>query len=105
MRVHILALDGHLRTMPQHPFDHRRHLGRRAALELRIDTGGVLLNMPVDHDASPMVTDTPFGHQVLVPCPNLFRVGGTGGGSLAPNLREASMKDGIHDVCNGRTDM
>jgi hypothetical protein len=66
--------------MAQHPFDHRRHFGGRAAAQLRVDAGRVFLDVPIDPDAAPALAGVPFGHRVLIIRTELFRVGGTGGG-------------------------
>src|SRR6266498_4773124 len=36
--IDVVAVDRHRGTMPDDPGDRRSHLGRRAALELRVDT-------------------------------------------------------------------
>src|SRR5215217_1748481 len=72
MTIHILLLDLQGGAMPQDPFDHGGDFGRGTALELRRDTGRLLLHMPVDHDATAAIADVPLRHQVLVPGPELF---------------------------------
>jgi hypothetical protein len=101
--VDVLAIDGHVRAMAQHPFDHRRHLGRRTAAKLRVDAGRMFLDMPVDHDAAPAIASVPFGHQVLIIRPELFRVGGTGGGDITPDRRLANLKGAVDDGGDRRT--
>src|SRR6266700_2884615 len=49
MSIHKLLFDLHLGTMPQDTLDHRCYLRRRTRFELRVNTGGMLFNMPIQH--------------------------------------------------------
>src|SRR5262245_43338476 len=71
--VDILPLDLHLGAMAQDTLDHRGDLGGGTALELRVDTGGFFLHVPINHDTSAAISNVPFGHQVLIPGPELLR--------------------------------
>src|SRR5579862_2282783 len=56
MRIYKLLFDLHLGTMPQDACDHCRNLRRGTGFELRVNTGGMLFNMPVQHHAFAPVT-------------------------------------------------
>jgi hypothetical protein len=88
------ALDLEVGAVAQHSFDHRRHLGRGATLELGVDAAGAPLDVPVDHHAAPAVADVPFGHQVAVPGAELGRVRRAGSADLAPDCRIARAERG-----------
>ena len=45
---------------------------KRPLFELGVDTGRILLHMPVDHNAPTAITEMPFGQEVLIPCAELF---------------------------------
>ena len=99
--IDIVLLDGHLGAMTQHAFDHRRHLRGRATLQLRVDAGGFLLDMPVNHDPAAAIADVPLGHEVLIPGTEFLAVRGAGGGAFAPNRGESCGEGGIHHTANG----
>ena len=85
----------------QHALDHGRQLRGRATLELGVDTGSATLHVPVDHDAASAIADVPLGHQVLVPGAELFAVGGTGRGALAPDVAQGRGERGVDDPADG----
>ncbi len=81
----------------------RETLGDR--LELGVDTGGVLFDMPIDHDALAAIAQVPFGEQIVIPGAKLLGVRGAGGGGFSPDVFPAHAKDGIGHVRNGRTQL
>ena len=62
MGIHIGFINRHLGAMSQNALDHGGDLGGRTAFELGIDAKGLLLHMPVDHDAPSFVAGMPLGH-------------------------------------------
>ena len=105
MGVHIVLLDVHLGVVSQKPLDHVGHLGGGATLELRVDAGRFLLDVPVDHDAGAAIADVPFGHQVLVPGSELLGVGGAGRRSLTPDVGMADAQQRVDNLGNGVSQM
>ncbi len=101
MGIDALFGDLQIRAMAQDPLDHRRDLRGGAGLELRIDTGGLLLDMPVDHDPFATIADVPFGHEILMPRAKLLRVGGAGRGSLTPDRGAAHTEDRVRHGGDG----
>lgn len=87
--------------MAQDTLDHRGDLGGGTALELRVDTGGFFLNVPINHHPSAAIPNVPFGHQVLIPGPALLPVRSTRGGALPPDVGQAGRKRGIAHAANG----
>jgi hypothetical protein len=61
--------------------------------------------VPVDHHPFAPVAHGPFGHQVLVPGPELCGVRGTGGRSFSPKMRLTHLKNGVGDIDNRRSEM
>ena len=47
MTVHIVFLQGHLGSMAEEPFEHGGHFRRRDGFQLRINTDGSFLHMPI----------------------------------------------------------
>src|SRR5262245_24790290 len=99
--VDILLLDLHLGTVAQDALNHRGDLGGGTALELRVDTGGFFLHVPIDHDPSAAISNVPFGHQFLIPGPALLTVCCTRGSTFSPDVGQASRKRGIDYTANG----
>ena len=95
-----LALHLHGRAMTQHALDHGRDLRGRAGFELGVDTGGLLVHMPVDHDPATVIADVPFGQEVLIPGTELLRVRGARRGAFTPDVWESHPKDGIDNLGN-----
>ena len=58
--------------------------------------------MPINHDAATAIARMPFRHQVLVVGAELFGVGGTGRGGLAPDGGLADGERAIDDFGDGR---
>jgi hypothetical protein len=53
VRVGVVAVDLGVSAVTQQPFKDRCGLGCRAGLQLTVDAGAVLLDVPVDHHARP----------------------------------------------------
>jgi hypothetical protein len=87
--------------MAQDTLDHRGDLGGRTALELRVDTGGFFLHVPINHDTSAAISNVPFGHQILIPGPELLTVCSTRGGTFPPDAGQASRQRGIDHAADG----
>jgi hypothetical protein len=72
--IHVVFLDIRARAVAQKPFYHGRDFRGRTAFELGVDTGGFLLNVPVDHHTWPSVANMPFSEQVLISSSELLGV-------------------------------
>src|SRR5258708_5341698 len=96
--IHIVLLDLCTGAMTEHSFHHRGYLRGGAAFELGVNTGRLLFDMPVNHNSRSPVANMPLGEQILIPGSELLGIGGTGCGSLTPDLREPCRKDGISNV-------
>ena len=46
--IDVVFLHLHLRPVAQEAFEHESDFGRRTRLELRVNTGSVFLDMPID---------------------------------------------------------
>ena len=99
--VDVLLLDLHLGAVAQDALDHGGDLGGRAALELRVDTGGFSLHVPVDHDPAAAMANVPLGHQVLIPGAELLAVGRARGGAFPPDVAQARRQRGIDHAPDG----
>jgi hypothetical protein len=51
--IDVVLIHGYLGAAAQHAFDHGRHFRRRAALELRVDAAGRLVDVSGGHDPRP----------------------------------------------------
>src|SRR5699024_12591911 len=61
VRIHKLLLYVFVGTMSQETFQHSRHFRGGTARDLRTNTHGFFLHMPVDHNATSMIANMPFG--------------------------------------------
>src|SRR5713101_9252897 len=99
--IDVVFLHLHLRPVAQETFEHKSDFGRRTRLELRVNTGGVFLDMPIDHHPTAAVAHMPFREEVLIPGPELLGVGGTRSRAFTPDVRGATAEDGVDDLGNG----
>ena len=86
----------HLCVVAQHSLNHGSYLRRRAALQLGVDAGGLLLHVPIDHDSGTAIAHVPLGHQILVPSSELLSIASTGTRPFPPNMGMAGAKDGVN---------
>ena len=98
--IDVVFLHLHLRAMPQEPFEHESDFGGRTRLELRINTGGVFLDVPIDHHPATAVAHVPFREEILIPGPELLGIGGTRGGAFPPDVGSANTEDRVDDCGN-----
>jgi hypothetical protein len=84
----------------QQPGDHGGDFGGGAASELRVNTDGFALDVPVDEYTGPTIAGMPFGHQILIPGGVFLGVGGAGSGAFTPDVRPSHAEDGIGHVGN-----
>src|SRR5262245_25476822 len=99
--VDILPLDLPLGAMAQDTLDPRGDLGGGTALEVRVETGGFFLHVPINHDPSAAISHVPFGHQVLIPGPELLTVCSTRGWACPPAVGPSSRQWGIDHAAHG----
>ena len=76
--INELLINLHICTVAQNTLNHGSDLRRRTALQLGVDTGGVLLYMPVNHDAASLVPNMPFGQEIGIPRADLLGIRSTG---------------------------
>ena len=69
-------------------------------MQLRIDTCGFAIDMPVDHDARLAIARMPFGQSVLIPRAEVAGIGRAGRNVIAPELGESRLKEPIDDGRN-----
>src|SRR5215831_9118942 len=98
--IDVVFLHLHLRAMMQEPFEHASDFGGRTRLELRVNTGGVCLDVPIDHYPAASVAHVPFREEVLIPGPELLGIGGTRGGAFSPDVGSANAEDRVDDCGN-----
>ena len=96
--IDVVFLHLHLRPVAQEAFEHESDFGRRTRLELRVNTGSVFLDMPIDHYPTAAVAHMPFRKQVLIPGPELLGVGGTRGGAFTPDVHGSDAEDRVGDL-------
>ena len=68
---------------------------------MRVNAGGILFNVPVNHHPAAAITKVPFGEQVLIPGPELFGIRSTGRRGFTPNLWQPYGKRLIYNLGNG----
>ncbi len=100
MTIDKVFLHLHSRTVTQNSLNHRRHFRRGTGFQLRINTGRILLNVPVNHHSPTSIANVPLGHQILVPSTKLLRIAGTSRCPFSPNVRLASLQCGINYLSN-----
>ena len=61
----------------------------------------ILVDMPVDHDAAPTITDVPLRGEVLVPGSEVLGIGCAGRRAVTPDLRIAGMQRAVGNNGNG----
>lgn len=77
------------------------HFGGGNPFHLRVNTGSLFVNVPIDHNARAAIANVPFGQEILVPGGNLLGIGGAGGGGFAPNVRRTHLENRIDNLGNG----
>lgn len=65
--VCIILLALHTGTALQNPINHCRHFTTRAGFWLIIDTGRILLRVPINHNSSAFIAEMILGNQILFP--------------------------------------
>ncbi len=96
MGIDVVRLDLGSGVVAKDSFDHCRDLGRGTVLQLGVDTGGFLFDVPVDHDPGAAVPVVPFGHQVRFPGAELLRIRRTRV-ACTPPCRVPGLKGGVDD--------
>ncbi len=103
MGVDVVLVNRHLRAVMEHAFNHGCHLRGRTALDLRVNAGRLLVDVPIDHDARPAIAYVPFGQQILVPGGELLGIRSARRRCLSPDVRQAGLQDRIDNGTDGRT--
>ena len=65
----------------------------------------ITLDMPVNAHHGSAIARPPFGHQVLIPGPEVARIRGAGGGAFSPNVRQARLQGMVDDLTDGVTQL
>jgi hypothetical protein len=103
MAIDVLPIHDHVGAVAEYAFDHRGDFRGRACLQLGIDARRFPLDMPIDHDTRAAVAHVPFGQQVLVPRPEVPRIGRTGRRPFTPDVGKADREDPVDHLRNGLT--
>ena len=90
MGIDVLVVDLHLSAVANNTLDHGRDLRGSERFQLRINTEGLLLDMPIDHDAPSAVTRVPLRSEVLIPGTEVRGIRRACGRAFAPNDRVAN---------------